>query len=61
MAVIDGQLYDFCAGGNLGISLPSAGEARDYIRETLVYEGVTRTLTDEEMREYYIPSQWREK
>ena len=61
MVVNDGQLYDFCAGGNLGITRPSVGEARAYIRETLVYEGVTRTLTDEEMRDYYIPSQWREK
>ncbi|MBR2421111.1 MAG: TIR domain-containing protein [Oscillospiraceae bacterium] len=61
LAVIDGRLYDFCLGGSVGIPLPTTGESQDYVREALVYQGVTRTLTDREMQDYYIPSNWQDK
>jgi hypothetical protein len=61
LAVIDGKLYDFCLGGEpLAIELPTTDQAREYIRDALVYEGVHRTLSDLEMEEYYIPDSWRE-
>lgn len=61
MAVIDGRLYDFCVGWDRSIPLLSTEEAREYVRDALVYEGTARTLTDQEMQDYYIPSNWREK
>lgn len=61
LAVIDGKLYDFCIGWQHSVSLPSTEESRGYIRQALVYEDVTRTLTDREVQDYYIPGNWREK
>jgi type I restriction enzyme R subunit len=62
MAVIDGKLYDFSVGWDrVCIPLPDINEARMYVRSVLTYEHGRRTLTDQEMAEYYIPSHWQEK
>ena len=62
MAVIDGKLYDFSVGWDrVCIPLPDINEARIYVRSVLTYEHGRRTLTDQEMAEYYIPSHWQEK
>ena len=61
MAVIDGKLYDFCIGWHRSIPLLTTEEAREYVRDALTYDNVRRTLTEQEMQDYYIPSQWLHK
>ena len=62
LGVIDGRLYDFCAGWNrVSIPLPDTAQAKAYIQDALSCDGGRRTLSDQEMKDYYIPSHWREK
>ena len=62
LAVIDGNLYDFCAGWTgESIPLPGVTDARSIALETLTEGDSRRTLTDQECEIYYVPSEWRVK
>ena len=61
IAVVNGQLYDLGLGwSQFSIPLPDTAEARAHVQSVLAQDG-GRTLNDQEMKKFYIPSHWREK